>query len=269
MLESMPENLKNNPIGIFDSGVGGLSVWREVQKFLPHENIVYLADSENCPYGSKSEEEIIKLSIQNTNFLLKLKCKLIIVACNTATAAAISTLRANYTLPFIGMEPAVKPAALNSNTGKIGVLATKGTFEGRLFKETSTKYAQHVDQIIQIGEGLVELVEQGLTDSEQSENLLKKHLKPMLDAGVDHIVLGCTHYPFFIPQILKLIPENIQLIDPAPAIAVRTSVILKENGLENEMGEPDYLFYSSGKGDVLKVLIKEIMGQEYIVNPVY
>lgn len=261
--------MKNYPIGIFDSGVGGLSVWKEVQKLLPHEHIIYLADSKNCPYGTKSEEEIIKLSIQNTNFLLKLNCKLIIVACNTATAAGIDTLRKTYSVPFIGMEPAVKPAAEKSNTRKIGVLATKGTFEGRLFKETSTKYAHNVDQIIQIGTGLVELVEQGLIDSEQSKNLLTKHLKPMLDAGVDHIVLGCTHYPFFIPQMRKLIPEHIKLIDPAPAIAQRTLVVLNENGLENDTGEPTYQFFSSGNGQNLQNLIKEITGKEYTVNKVY
>ncbi len=258
--------MNNNPIGIFDSGVGGLTVWEEVQKLLPHESIIYLADSKNCPYGAKSQNEIITLSITNVEFLLKQNCKLIIVACNTATAAAIETLRKNYTIPFIGMEPAIKPAAINTNSGKIGVLATKGTFEGKLFKETSSKYANNISKIIQIGEGLVELVESGNANSNKAKLLLKKYLTPMVNAGVDQIVLGCTHYPFFIPLIKKLIPKSIQIINPAPAIAKRAKAVLSEMKIENAENNAEYSFYNSGNTNAMKQLIKDITGVEYVVS---
>lgn len=260
--------MKNNPIGIFDSGVGGLTVWKEVQKLLPHEDIIYLADSKNCPYGSKSHNKIISLSVDNVDFLINKNCKLIIVACNTATAAAIETLRKNYSIPFIGMEPAIKPAALNTNTGKIGVLATKGTFEGRLFKETSKKYTERVHKVIQIGDGLVELVENGETNSSKAELLLKKYLDPMISAGVDQIVLGCTHYPFFLPVLNKIIPNTIQIINPAPAIAEQTKTILKEKKLDSNKSIPEYQFYSSGEKKVFQQLLKDISKIDYTINPI-
>lgn len=254
--------MNNNPIGIFDSGVGGLSVWDKVSKLLPGEDIVYLADSLNCPYGSKSPEEIIDLSIKNTEFLLSKNCKLIIVACNTATASAIEVLRKKFSVPFVGMEPAVKPAAEKTHTGKIGILATKGTFEGRLFKQTSKKYAQHVDQLIQVGEGLVELVESNQTDSYEALQLLTKYLVPMIEANADQIVLGCTHYPFLISAIKKIIPGNIQIIDPAPAIADRTKVLLIENKLrDTQSTKGKYHFYSSGDTRTINILIEKLTGQ--------
>lgn len=262
--------MNNNPIGIFDSGVGGLTVWKELQKLLPHENIIYLADSENCPYGSKSHQEIISLSIKNVDFLINKKCKLIIVACNTATAASIEILRKKYSIPFVGMEPAIKPAALNTNTGKIGVLATKGTFEGRLFKETSKKYAERVHKVIQIGDGLVELVESGEINSLKAELLLKKYINPMVDAEVDQIVLGCTHYPFFTSLIKKIIPKTIQLINPAPAIALRTETILNEKEMANNNGDISLCkFYSSGEKKVIKQLLKDMSGIDYEIISAY
>lgn len=257
--------MNDYPIGIFDSGVGGLSVWKEVTKLLPSENIIYLADSANCPYGAKIQDEIIQLSIKNTEFLLKQKCKIIIVACNTATAAAIETLRNNYKIPFIGMEPAIKPAAQNTNTGKIGVLATQNTFKGSLFKNTSEKYAAHIDKIIQIGEGLVELVENGEANSPKASQLLKKYLNPMIEANVDQIVLGCTHYPFFSKKIKEIIPASIRIINPAPAIAERTRSVLAENKLENLGNKAQYSFYSTGNTKILKNLLQEINEKEYFV----
>lgn len=254
--------MNNNPIGIFDSGVGGLSVWDKVSKLLPTEDIIYLADSLNCPYGSKSPEEIIDLSVKNTEFLLSKNCKLVIVACNTATASAIEVLRQKFDVPFVGMEPAVKPAAENTHTGKIGILATKGTFEGRLFKQTSEKYAHHVDQLIQVGEGLVELVESNQTDSTEAFLLLKKYLTPMIEANVDQIVLGCTHYPFLIPAIKQIIPDTIQIIDPAPAIAERTKTLLMNNKLGNtQTAQGKYLFFSSGDTRTIDQLIEKLTGK--------
>jgi glutamate racemase len=259
--------MNKNPIGIFDSGVGGLSVWNKVAKLLPNENIVYLADSLNCPYGPKSANEIITLSLKNTEFLLSKQCKLIIVACNTATASAIEVLRRKYSIPFVGMEPAVKPAAENTSTGKIGILATKGTFEGKLFKETSQKYANHIDQLIQVGEGLVELVEANQMDSNEAINLLSKYVKPMLEANADQIVLGCTHYPFLIPTLKKIIPPGIQIIDPSPAIAKRTKNLLVENNILNTDATPgSYSFYASANVEILAQFIEKITGKASQAN---
>ncbi|MDA3892870.1 MAG: glutamate racemase [Salinivirgaceae bacterium] len=257
--------MRNNPIGIFDSGIGGLSVWQEVKKLLPAENIIYIADSINCPYGTKSQEEIIALSIKNTEFLLAHQCKLIVVACNTATSAAIDILRAKYSIPFIGMEPAIKPAALNTNTGKIGVLATKGTFEGQLFKETSKKFATNVNTVIQIGEGLVELVEQGKANSKEAIPILKENLDAMLNAGVDQIVLGCTHYPFFTRLIKDLIPKSIKIIDPAPAIAQRTKSVLAEKKIANDLNKASYSFYNTGNSLPMQSILKEINCTEKVI----
>lgn len=243
----------DNPIGIFDSGIGGLSVWIELKKQLPQENFIYVADSGNCPYGDKSNHEIIDLSLKITNFLLDKKCKLIVVACNTATAAAISKLRNKFNISFIGMEPAIKPAALNTESGVIGILATNGTFNGELFKETSAKYTGHIETIIQPGIGLVELVENNQTNSNEAKELLKKYLKKMISRKADKIVLGCTHYPFLTKTINKIIPKSIEVVNPAPAIANRTQHILIEDKLQNKItttGKTE--FYSTGNTELLK-----------------
>ena len=199
--------MNNSPIGLFDSGIGGTSIWKEVIKLLPNENTIYLADSKNAPYGEKSPEAIIALSVKNTEYLISKGCKLIIIACNTATTNAINFLRANYTIPFIGIEPAIKPAALNSKTGAIGILATKGTLSSKLFEKTASEYTQNILKIEQDGEGLVPLIENGQIDSMEMDILLDKYLRPMLEKNIDHLVLGCTHYPYLIPQI-KTFPHS-------------------------------------------------------------
>ena len=251
--------IKDAPIGIFDSGIGGITVWKEIYRTLPNEDIIYLADSKNSPYGLKSHKEIISLAIDNVEFLLSKKCKLIVVACNTITAIAIDTLRHKYTIPFIGMEPAVKPAALNTKVGKIGVLATKGTFEGDLFKKTSKKYTNNIKIAIQIGNGLVELAESGKIESDEAKELLIKYLTPMIDMGVDQIVLGCTHYPLFSSVIKKIIPKNIQLINPALAVAKYTkTVLIREGIVSSRLEKMKYEFYSSGDITVLQNLLIQI-----------
>lgn len=250
---------KNNPIGIFDSGVGGLTVLKELATLMPDEDYIYLADSANCPYGSKSDDEIFKLSKKNSDFLLSKNCKIIIVACNTATAAAIDKLRNLYTIPFVGMEPAVKPAAQNTNTGKIGILATQGTFNGKLFKETSKKYTQHIETIVQVGEGLVELVESDNFESKEAEKLLAAYITPMIDENVDKIVLGCTHYPFFTPLIKKLTSEKIEIINPAPAIAKRTKFILEKENLLNTLGSGEMTFFNTGPIETLQLLATKLL----------
>ncbi len=169
--------MHNSPIGIFDSGVGGLTIYEEIHKLLPHENIIYLADSKNAPYGEKSKEEIIDISVKNTEFLLSKGCKLIVVACNTASTNAVKYLRDHYTIPFIRVQPAIKPAALNSKTKVVGILATKGTLKSELLFETSQRFAQGVEVVEQVGEGLVSLIESGKMHSSEMSNLLKNHIE--------------------------------------------------------------------------------------------
>ena len=178
------------PIGIFDSGVGGTSVWKEIHELLPFENTLYLADSKHAPYGYRSKDEIITLSIKNTEFLLAQGSKIIVVACNTATTNAISLLRARYAVPFIGIEPAIRPAALQTHTKSVGILATKGTLNSELFHQTSKEFTNNISITEVVGEGLVPLIEEGRLDSHELLQLLEKYIQPMLDAKVDHIVLG-------------------------------------------------------------------------------
>ena len=205
--------MKKQAIGIFDSGVGGTSIWREIHELLPKESTIYLADSLNAPYGRKSKEEILQLCIKNTEYLIDKECKLIVVACNTATTNAIKYLREHYDVPFIGIEPAIKPAALQTQTKAIGILATKGTLSSELFHNTSELFAKNIKIIEQVGTGLVELIEDGLHASTEMEQLLKKYCEPMISENIDYLVLGCTHYPYLIPQLKKLLPESVTIID--------------------------------------------------------
>jgi glutamate racemase len=228
----------NAPIGLFDSGVGGTSIWREIHQLLPEENTLYLADSRNAPYGAKSAQDIIDLSIKNTELLLTQGCKLIVVACNTATTNAIATLRAKYSVPFIGIEPAIKPAALNSLTKAVGILATKGTLNSSLFHETANQFGSAIKRIEVVGEGLVPLIEKGIIRGPEIEELLKQYLTPMIEAGVDYIVLGCSHYPYLIPAIQAMIPDHIKIIDSGFAVARQTKAILINQGLCREGLDP-------------------------------
>lgn len=259
--------MNNKPIGIFDSGIGGLSVWKEIKELLPNESLIYLADSANCPYGPRSKEEIIKLSVKNTEFLLDKGAKLIVVACNTATAAAIDHLRANYEIPFVGMEPAVKPAAMNSETGNIGVLATAGTFDGRLYKETSKKFASGVNVFTQVGHGLVKLVESGKFETEEAFQLVKKYIDPMLEQNADHIVLGCTHYPFLSPIIEKIIKGKAAIVDPAPAVAKQTWSLLHEFGIYSKADLVKMSFYSGGDSEIITRFLEKFGLEEFEVIP--
>ena len=249
---------KNNPIGIFDSGVGGSSIWQEIHKLLPHENTIYLADSKNAPYGNKSPEEITALSIKNVEKLLSLNCKIIVVACNTATTNAIATLREKYPIPIIGIEPAIKPAALQTTSKSIGILATKGTLSSALFSKTTEEFRKTVSVVEVIGEGLVLLIEAGNLDGPELIALLKKHTKPMIDAKVDYVVLGCSHYPYIIPQLKKILPENVKIIDSGEAVARQTKTVLQSlNFLREENTKPMLQFFTNSEIDTLKFLLKE------------
>ena len=206
-------------IGVFDSGLGGLSVLKEIVPLIPNEEFIYIADSGYCPYGAKSREEIINRSKIITDYLISRGANMIVVACNTATAAAISFLRENYNIPFVGMEPAVKPAVLNTKTGVIGVLATQATFKGDLYKNTLNKFASDTIVIEQVGEGLVEIVEQDTINTPYAKNLLSKYISPMIENDADKLVLGCTHYPFLTNIINDITNGKIEIINPAPSVA--------------------------------------------------
>lgn len=244
------------PIGLFDSGIGGTSIWKEINTLLPNENTIYLADSKNAPYGLKSKQEIIDLSIKNTEFLLKNNAKIIVVACNTATTNAIVELRAKYKVPFIGIEPAIKPAANKSKTQTIGILATKGTLNSELFHEKTSLYS-NVKIIEQVGHGLVQLIENGDINSSEMNELLESYLKPMVEQNIDYLVLGCSHYPYLIPQIRKIIPNHIQIIDSGEAVAKQTKKILEALQLFNNSENVSWQkFYTNANPGVLSTILE-------------
>lgn len=224
--------MKNRPVGFFDSGVGGKCIEAAFKALCPKEETIYIADSEHCPYGNKNAEEIIRLSEASTKKLLKAGAKMIVVACNTATAAAIDYLRAKYPeTPFVGLEPAVKPAALKSKTGVVAVLATEGTFNGRLYKETSARFAKNVVVLTVVADEFVLMVERGETSGKKAEAAVRKRLEPLLAAGADHIVLGCTHFPHLKPLMEKVAEGKAEIVDPSEAVARQAKRVLEAKGL--------------------------------------
>lgn len=248
--------MNDRPIGLFDSGIGGTSIWREINQLLPFESTIYLADSKNAPYGEKSPEEIVDFSLKNTKLLLDYNCKLIVVACNTATTNAITLLREKYPVKFIGIEPAIKPAALNTKAKKVGILATKGTLTSELFQNTSKLHASGIEIFEQEGNGLVELIEAGKAKSEETLELLEKYVRPMLKSGIDSLVLGCTHYPYLIPVLRKILPPNIEIIDSGFAVAKQTkSVLARENLLNPSKSVSNYRFFTNTDVKLLKDFI--------------
>lgn len=255
----------NFPIGLFDSGIGGTSIWKEVITLLPNENTIYLSDSKNAPYGEKSTENIVALSIKNTEFLIQKNCKLIVVACNTATTNAIQILREKYKIPFIGIEPAIKPAALQTKTNKIGILATKGTLNSNLFEKTSSTLDKKIIIKETIGEHLVELIEEGKINSYQMQKLLKRYLNPMIEEGIDCLVLGCTHYPYLISNIKKIIGNKISIIDSGQAVAKQTKAILEQNNLlKLDAKKGNYQFYINKNKKVLETILP--LNKQIIIN---
>lgn len=245
-------------IGIFDSGVGGLSVFREIRKLLPEERYIYYSDNAHCPYGEKSKEYITERARSITKFLISKGADIIVVACNTATAAAISTLRNEFDIPFIGMEPAVKPAAAKTKSGIVGVLATAGTLKAEKYLTTRGKYAEEVRFVEHVGEGFVELVERGALKGEEAEALVRRSLLPLMEAGADTIVLGCTHYPFLAETIAKVASEfcperEISIIDPAPAVAKHLMEIMEEHRLIRNDGFSVELNSSGNEGNLTRL----------------
>ena len=255
--------MSKQSIGIFDSGVGGTSIWTEIHALMPYENTIYLADSKNAPYGPKGKDTIIDLSKKNTEYLLSKNCKLIVVACNTATTNAIDYLRATYSVPFIGIEPAIKPAALQTKTNAIGILATKGTLTSELFSKTTNLFASNINVVEQIGDGIVELIESGNLYSEEMKSLLKVYLEPMIKADIDYLVLGCTHYPYLIPLLLEILPKHVKIIDSGEAVARQTKAVLeKHNLLNSETRYSKNEFYTNEAPEVMK----QLLGKHFVVD---
>ena len=222
------DKLSNNaPIGVFDSGLGGLTVWREVRRALPAESLVYLGDGKNCPYGSRPRPQVERLADEAVASLVAEGCKLVVVACNTATAAAIDFLREKYApMPIVGMEPAVKPACLATRSGVVGVLATERSLDGELFRRTAARYGDGVDLVTAPGRGFVELVENDLEATPQAEATVRAAVAEMLEHGADQIVLGCTHYPFLLPVLERVLAgRGVTVVDPSPAASCSCSTV--------------------------------------------
>jgi len=253
-----------DPIGVFDSGVGGLSVLRAICRQLPAQDVIFFGDQGHVPYGARSMEEIQAFSESITRYLLGQSARLIVVACNTASAAALHYLRRTFPqVPFVGMEPAVKPAAEQTRTGVVGVLATPATFQGKLYASVVERFAQGVILLQDTCPGLVQQIEAGDLDGPKTHNILEKALLPMLERHIDTVVLGCTHYPFVIPLIQEIVGSEVRVIDPAPAVARQTVRLLEGLGnlsIANKIGRTRYR--TSGDPHQFERLLQCLIGVE-------
>jgi len=262
-------NFKPNlPIGIFDSGIGGLSILRAIRGFMPGEPVVYFGDQIHIPYGPRPMEQIGRFSEAITNFLIQQQAKIIVVACNTASAAALKDLRVKFPeIQFVGMEPAVKPAAERTQTGRVGVLATPATFQGALYTSVVERFGNGVDLFQHTCPGLVQQIEQGNLDGKETRQILEDALLPMLEKNIDTVVLGCTHYPFVIPLIEKIVGEKVRVIDPAPAVAKQTKRLLEAGGLVNPASAGGSVeLFTSGNVETLQSLLPVLLGEQAVVH---
>jgi glutamate racemase len=259
---------QNQPIGVFDSGVGGLSVLRAMRELMPEEPVIYFGDQGHVPYGPRPLEQVRDFSEATTRFLLDRNSKLIVVACNTASAAALHYLRDKYPgVAFVGMEPAVKPAAEHTQSGLVGVLATPATFQGALYASVLERFANGVQVLQDTCPGLVGQIESGNLEGEETRAILEDVLRPMLDRGIDTVVLGCTHYPFVIPLIERIVGKNVRVIDPAPAVAKQVKRLLDANGLRSPANRSaEVRFYTSGEVDSLRSLLPKLLGESGAVQ---
>lgn len=251
----------SHKIGIFDSGVGGLSVMREIQKSIPSAPLIYFADQAHIPYGEKSLPDILHYAREITRYLLEQGAEMIVVACNTASAAALKTLRMdNPQVPFVGMEPAVKPASQQTNSHVVGVLATPATFQGDLYATLVERFAKEVTLMAGTPPGLVEAIERGELDSPLTRCVLEEALAPMLAAGADTIVLGCTHYPFVLPLIRQITGEQVNVIDPAPAIARRVASLVNEYHWQYPQIPSEIIYATSAEGRRFAEMLQALLG---------
>lgn len=270
-MSPMSSNDYMRPIGVFDSGMGGLSVLRAIRQQLPNESVLYFGDQDHVPYGPRPLEEVRWFSEAITRFLLNLGVKLIVVACNTASAAALHSLRQTFPeISFVGMEPAVKPAAENTRTGVVGVLATPATFQGALYASVVERFASNVTLIQNTCPGLVQLIEQGILDGSETRAILESALRPMLGQGIDTIVLGCTHYPFVIPVIQEIVGPAVRVIDPAPAVARQVARLLDSTGIRAANSRPEMVhFFTSGEATRFEILLPKLFTETGDVSEVF
>jgi glutamate racemase len=258
------------PIGVFDSGVGGLSVLRAVREWMPDEHLLYFGDQHHVPYGPRPVQEVRAFSAGITRFLLARRAKIVVVACNSASAAALAHLRqSNPDVPFVGMEPAVKPAAEHTETGAVGVLATPATFQGALFASVVERFAAGVELIKSTCPGLVQQIELGQLEGPKTRAILEAALQPMLERNIDTVVLGCTHYPFVIPLIQEIVGDNVRVIDPAPAVARQVGRVLEGRGLKRS-GEGTGVshYFTSGEAKAFQDLLPRLLGESGEVQAV-
>jgi glutamate racemase len=253
------------PIGMMDSGVGGLSVLREVRRLLPGESIIYVADEGHLPYGPRERDEIRRFATGITRFLIARYCKLIAIPCNSASAAALHHLRGLFPdLPIVGMEPAIKPAAEHTRTGVIGVITTKATYQGELFASVLDRFAQGVRVETQVCPDLVLLVEQGAPDTPEARATIANYLKPLKAAGIDQLVLGCTHFPFLEKQLQAELGPRVEIVDPAPAVARQVGRVLEQRGLASDPKAAAHVRYvTSGDPDKLRRLLARFIDEHH------
>jgi len=257
----------SGPIGVFDSGVGGISVLKHIRAAMPSEHLLYVADSKFAPYGSKTPEFIRERADAIAGFLMEKGAKALVVACNTATAAAAEYLRSQYAIPIIAMEPAVKPAAQVTKTGVIGVLATSGTLKSAQFAALLEHYGQQVEVVTQACHGLVECIERGDLTGAETEALLSRYIQPLLDAHADTIVLGCTHYPFVRPLIEKLVGPDVALVDTGRAVARHLKHRLEALQLcAPQAAEGSVEFWSNSLDAKASQVIEQLWGESVAVN---
>jgi glutamate racemase len=257
-------NSKQQPIGIFDSGVGGLSVLRAIREQMPEESVIYFGDQGHIPYGPRPMTQIQNFSEAITRFLLDKGAKIIVVACNAASAAALTYLRQTFSdVSFVGMEPAVKPAAEHTETGVVGVLATPATFQGALYASVVERFANGVELLQSTCVGLVQQIEKGDLNGNATRKILEDVLHPMLEKNIDNVVLACTHYPFVIPLIQEIVGEKVRVIDPAPAVARQAKRLLEAKGLKRETGNPaEVRFFTSGDARFVQSLLPKLFGED-------
>ena len=262
---------KASPIGVYDSGVGGLTVWRAIRQLLPQEDLIYFADQAKVPYGNRPLEEVRSLGEGVTHYLMKQGVKLIVIACNTASAATLKHLRTLYPdFPFVGMEPAVKPAAEQTLSGKVGVLATPSTFQGELYASVVERFAHDVKLYQNTCPGLVQQIEKGYLDTPKTRRILEEVLEPMLQEGVDTLVMGCTHFPFVIPLIKQIAGGDVRVIDPAPAVARQVRRVLERRELlAMRQRAGNSVFLTSGDKGKLETLLPKLIGVEAEVGQVH
>ncbi|HEC22212.1 MAG TPA: glutamate racemase [Chloroflexi bacterium] len=246
---------------MLDSGVGGLSILREVRRRLPNENVLYFADQEHVPYGPRDSEEIRRFARGITRFLLELEAKVIVVACNAASAASLYHLRETFPhVPFVGMEPAVKPAVQQTRSGVIGVITTEATYQGELFASVIDRFANGVKVVTQVCPSFVTLVEAGELDTAAARQAAEGYLKPLLEAGIDQLVLGCTHFPFLTPLLQEVAGPKVHIVDPSPAVARQVERVIR---LQRNVPDREGLvtFFTSGRLEPFYLLVKRLMDE--------